>query len=85
LAHVHEPPFDGILFASAQRAEGTNVVLFPRSDMLNASSAQAFGINYVGGTTKLVKTATIDYSHNEQTVTILDNGEVRVADYDDEW
>ncbi|MCK9284484.1 MAG: RES family NAD+ phosphorylase [Rhodocyclaceae bacterium] len=85
LAHVHEPPFDGVLFASAQRAEGTNVVLFPRADMLDESSPQGFGIRYIDDTTKLVKTATINYSHIEQDVTILDNGEVRVADYDDEW
>lgn len=86
LAHVHEPPFDGVLFASAQRAKGTNVVLFPKPDMLDESSAQTFGVSYVDGTTKLVKTATIKYSHNEQAVTILDDGSVRVADYeDDEW
>ena len=37
LAHVHEPPFDGVLFASAQRAEGTNVVLFPKPGTLDES------------------------------------------------
>jgi RES domain len=32
LAHVHEQPFDGILFDSVQRKEGRNIVLFPGSD-----------------------------------------------------
>ena len=33
LAHVHQEPFDGILFKSVQRAGGINVVLFPERNL----------------------------------------------------
>ena len=40
LAHVHDQPFDGILFSSVQYKGGTNVVLFPHD-------ASSFSVEYV--------------------------------------
>jgi len=66
LAHVHETPFDGILFKSAQRSGGTNVVLFP-------NILREFPVTYVDESFKLFSTKFIDYKHAEGDVYLLDD------------
>jgi hypothetical protein len=78
LAHVHDKPFDGILFRSVQRAEGINTVLFP-------DPTGAFPISYVDKSFKLFRTTSIKYTHDEKDVSLMDNGEVWVdSEPDDE-
>lgn len=75
LAHVHHKPFDGILFASAQRENGTNVVLFAKPDLLTDSLAEAFGLTYVADSVRLFYTTSIKYKHREIDVRVGDDGE----------
>ncbi len=67
LAHIHPKKFDGILFASAQRKVGTNIVLF--SDAI-------FPFSYVADSLKLFSTTSINYQHVELDVQINDDGNV---------
>jgi hypothetical protein len=78
LAHVHDKPFDGILFRSVQRAEGVNAVLFP-------DPTGAFPIGYVDKSFKLFTTTSIKYTHREEDVGLTDDGEIWVhtETYDD--
>lgn len=89
LAHVHNEPFDGVLFASAQMAGGRNVVLFAERELLDPSPAEAFRIGYVEGSVAIYTTKTIEYSHEELDVTVGDNGDVYLHDgtysEDDDW
>lgn len=89
LAHVHNEPFDGVLFASAQMAEGRNVVLFAERDLLAASAAEAFRVEYVDGSVGVQTTKTIEYAHEELGVVVGDDGDVYVHDgtygEDDDW
>lgn len=89
LACVHAEPFDGILFASAQRAKGLNVVLFAEPTLLTDSSAEAFGVEYVEGSVKLYSTEAIKYTHVEIPVTVDPDGRIYLhVDYegiDDDW
>lgn len=71
LAHVHPEPFDGILFSSAQRAEGVNIVLFPKSGQLDESQTNTFPLVYVEGSIKLYQTESIEYTHTEMRVQII--------------
>lgn len=89
LAHVHKEPFDGILFASAQKAGGLNVVLFAERKLLEPTAAQAFRIDYVEGSVGIHTTRKIEYAHEELHVTIGSSGEVYLHDdfggEDDDW
>jgi hypothetical protein len=74
LAHVHEPPFDGILFSSVQREGGKNIVLFAKSNVISNVPAEIFNVEYVEGSFKLVRTEAIQYSHRELRIyTDVDN------------
>lgn len=75
LAHVHDKPFDGVLFSSVQRAGGVNIVLFPEKGLLTDEPADAFRVKYVDNTVRLVSTTAIRYSHHELEVTIDGDGE----------
>ena len=75
LAHVHPEPFDGILFASAQRAGGVNIVLFPDSDVLIETSSDLFPLTYVEDSIKLLRTESIKYTHVEIDVFVDKNGD----------
>lgn len=75
LAHVHKQPFDGILFASVQRANGTNVVLFPDRQLLTDRVADAFHLKNVEGSFKLFATTAIKYKHSEISVSVNHDGE----------
>jgi hypothetical protein len=66
LAHVHEEPFDGILFASAQRANGKNVVLFPDSALMTNQPADVFGLAYCENSLQIFKTTSIFYTHHKR-------------------
>ena len=78
LAHVHNKPFDGILFRSVQRAEGINAVLFP-------DPTDAFPISYVDKSFKLFTTTSIKHTHHEKDVSLMENGEVWIhSEPDDE-
>jgi hypothetical protein len=74
LAHVHQEPFDGIMFKSVQRDGGVNVVLFPERDQ-TALGRTAFPIDYVAGSFKLFATEAIQYKHRERQL-LEDDGKV---------
>lgn len=79
LAHVHPESFDGILFSSAQRAEGVNIVLFPDSGQLDESQTNSFPLIYVEGSIKLYQTESIEYTHTERHV-LINDGDIYVYD-----
>jgi len=74
LAHVHVKPFDGILYESAQRDEGTNIALFPLSKS-DESAANEFPISYINNSLKLFLTNSIEYGYAEMGIDVI-NGEV---------
>lgn len=65
LAHIHENPFDGILFKSVQRSGGTNIVLF-------ANSEGEFPLTYVDKSFRLFSTRAIEYEHDETHVGLIE-------------
>lgn len=90
LAHVHNKPFDGILYSSVQRAGGMNIVLFPEKGLLTDEPADAFRVKCVDDTVRLVSTTAIRYSHHDLEVTIDGDGEPWVVDglgppADEDW
>ena len=90
LAHVHDKPFDGVLFSSVQRARGVNIVLFPEKGLLTDEPADAFRVKYVDDSVRLVSTTAIRYAHQDLSVTIDGDGEPWVDDglgsaTDDDW
>ncbi len=80
LAHVHDKPFDGVLFSSVQRAGGMNIVLFPEKGLLTDEPADAFRVKCVDDNFRLVSTTAIRYSHHDLKVTIDGDGEPWVVD-----
>jgi RES domain len=80
LAYIHEKPFDGVLFASSQRAKGTNVVLFKDSSSLNVSVEANFRVSYVADSIAIFKTESVNYKHRRVQVSFDQNGEVFVND-----
>jgi hypothetical protein len=72
LAHVHVPKFDGILFKSAQQANGTNIVLFQ-------DGAGAFPLAYVDNSFEVHSTVSVEYRHNKGHVGEHDDGAVWVS------
>lgn len=89
LGHVHQPPFDGILFESVQRAGGTNVVVFPDPHLVVETVTDAFPLIYVDGSVKLFTTELIQYRHRERDVNCRDDGPFILHhprdDSDDDW
>ena len=61
LAHEHSNPFDGLFYPSAQRAEGTNVVLFPQP----TPKGIKFPAKYKDGSIVFHRTSQIEYKHDE--------------------
>jgi hypothetical protein len=78
LAHVHEEPFDGILFKSVQRSGGTNVVLFAQRSTRPSAGKGEFPIEYVDGSFKLFLTEEINYKHRERGLNVYE-GEVSLS------
>jgi hypothetical protein len=72
LAHIHLQPFDGVLFASVQRAEGTNVVLFPDHGVTDDPDTNSFPVEYVDGSIKVFSTEMVEYRHKERHVYLAD-------------
>jgi hypothetical protein len=89
LAHVHDEPFDGVLFSSVQRAGGMNIVLFAEKGVLAEEPEHAFRVRYLEGSIELVKMTAIRYSHRKLSVDVGTEGEPWVMDYppdsDEEW
>jgi len=78
LAHVYRDPvegksFDGVVFQSAQRRDGRNVVLFPRMK----KDQPVFPIKYVMDSLTIHSTDTIAYKHREVHY-LFDGNAVRV-------
>jgi hypothetical protein len=82
LAHVHEEPFDGILFKSVQRAGGTNIVLFPERRTVASPGENMFPLSYVDESFKLFSTKKIRYTHEERHLFEY-KGKVTLAHEDD--
>jgi hypothetical protein len=83
LAHVHKEPFDGVLFASVQRAEGTNVVLFPDHGVADHSDTNSFPVEYVDGSISLYSTEMVEYRHKERHVYLAEGKVLMNYDPDD--
>ena len=73
LAHVYPKPFDGLLYKSAQKKGGTNIVLFPRP---KGDADNAFSIAYVADSIKFFETLAIEYEHFERKLEIFHDGEL---------
>ncbi|RQM47130.1 RES domain-containing protein [Paraburkholderia bannensis] len=63
LSHVANPAFDGILFKSTQRENGTNIVLFPNAMRDAAGMPMPLPVALVDGVVNLFRTESISYSH----------------------
>jgi RES domain len=66
LAYVHSANFDGLLFASTQYKDGTNVVLFPKNteaplENETDNMSLRFSLKYVDESVKIYKTRGIKY------------------------
>lgn len=89
LAHVHDKPFDGVLFSSVQRAGGINIVLFAEKGVLSDKPEDAFRVRYSDGSIELVTMTAIRYSHRKLSVDVGEDGEPWVRDYlldsDEDW
>jgi DNA primase large subunit len=85
LSHVRMPNFSGLLFGSAQRIGGTNVVLFPNRYSPD-EVLKRFSMSFVKDSVIPYKTTKIDYEHEKLHFYDVD-GEVRIYgehDYDDD-
>jgi hypothetical protein len=80
LAYEHNEPFDGILFASVQRAEGVNVVLFPDRRSTSTLRDCVFPLTYVDDSIKVYSTSSIQYEHRQRYMRLVD-GEISI-EYD---
>ena len=70
LAHVHPQPFDGVLFPSTQRKDGSNVVLFARS----SDDLPPFPVRYRDNTLTVHETTGINYEHKERKYRVTEDG-----------
>ncbi len=82
LAHVHQVPFDGILFKSVQREGGVNVVLFPQRDQA-VLGRTTFPISYVAGSFKFFATKSIEYDQERHLLEHKDGTVAPIVEYDD--
>lgn len=77
LSHVHDQPFQGVLFKSVQRTDGINIVLF-------ADGADAFPVDYVHETLQAFSTTSTEYTHEKRTVLNIDGHVGILVERDDE-
>ena len=70
LAHEHMQPFDGVLFASAQRNAGTNLVLFAKMN----DGKPTFPVNYQEKSIAVHETVHIEYEHVERRYCQTEDG-----------
>jgi hypothetical protein len=80
LAFVHSRRFDGVIFASAQRSNGRNVVFFASDELLGSDAGESFGIEYVPDSFKLFSTQKITYTHGEVPLYTSTDNQVFIAD-----
>lgn len=90
LAHVHHKSFDGILFASAQRKNGINVVLFAKPDLLTDAFSEAFRLSYIPDSLRIFSTTSIKYKHRKVNVFVDHDGEPNtyqepIDEIEDDW
>lgn len=86
LAYAQNPPLDGVIFNSVQRAGGKNIVLFSqfgRGELLQDDYSKCFPIEYVDGSVQLFKTKEIKYEPEE--IALTENGGKFYADYHKEY
>lgn len=83
LAHVRKPPFDGIIFQSAQREDGANVVLFPANfrDPNEEGGGQAI-LRYRKDSLTLHRVHGVAYTSGELSYFEGNEGELHVYDPD---
>ena len=67
LAHIDPHHFDGVMFSSAQRSQGKNVVLFA-----GKSGVQPFPVEYVDGSIQTFRTIAIKYEHEKEDYVVTD-------------
>lgn len=86
LAHVHEKPFDGIIFSSAQRNGGKNVVIFPNRIAESEDLSSVFRVQYVPGSLASFRTEAISYKHERDNFFYFtdDDGKISGPYFDDE-
>lgn len=65
LAYVRQPGFDGIVFGSAQRRSGTNVVIFADSHSGANEKESTFPVEYVSGSLEFYGIQEIQYVHSK--------------------
>ncbi|MCG5077823.1 RES family NAD+ phosphorylase [Paraburkholderia tagetis] len=63
LSHVAAPSFDGILFKSTQRQNGTNIVLFPNAVLNEFGEPLALPVSLAAEKVNLFRTQSISYAH----------------------
>jgi hypothetical protein len=72
LAYVQDPPLDGVIFDSVQRAGGKNIVLFSqfgRGELLQDDYSKYFPIQYADKSIRLLKSKEIKYETENITLT----------------
>lgn len=65
LAFIHRRPFDGILFYSAQKKSGKNVVLFSKTTFLADDDDQEFSVGYVNNSLEFHSVDAVQYKHHK--------------------
>ncbi len=86
LAYAQNPPLDGVIFDSVQRAGGKNIVLFSqygRGELLQDDYSKCFPIAYVDGSVLLFKTKEIKY--DPEKIVLTEIGGKYHADYYTEY
>ena len=87
MAYVRTSNFDGLLFSSTQREDGTNVVLFPKNYNRNAFVAdvdllERFSLKYIEESVELHKTRRIEYEMSKVNFFFLDDGTIHLHDHE---
>jgi hypothetical protein len=80
LAHVRTPSFDGVSFSSAQKADGTNVVLFPTNFHDVAQPARRGLLRYQAGSLTFHEVRMIEYTAAKLSFFEDRDGEIQVYD-----
>jgi hypothetical protein len=62
LAHVHESELDGIVFRSAQKKDGVNIVIFPAKMILSEMSDNPFKVRFRAETVHAYRIEGVTYS-----------------------
>lgn len=77
LNHVIEPSFDGLIFNSVQKRDGSNITLFPEED-------GSFSISYVDESFRVTTTDAIEYQNRDRHLVEREDG-VSIVGYWFEW